>query len=161
MLSVLLCSIDSFLASLAIGLLGCTASNQRKFVLAFTACDWGATLSGISLHSDLAQTHRYGLSPFLTPIALAFVVSVVLACSRKCSTILFLLPVLFSFDNFIGGLLDGSSPIEQSPLIAGLVSGLLAWSGFAVARLAPALFSRRNACAASIGLTIPPLVLAK
>jgi len=160
MVSIFLCSIDSFLASLGIGLLGCSETSRRKFILAFAACDLSATLAGASLHSGLAQNHRGGLTPLLAPIVLASVAAAVLTYSREFPALFLWVPVLLSLDNFIGGLLDGSPHLVQSPLIAGVVSGSLAWSGFGLARVAAPLFSRRSTLVTSVSLMALAFVLA-
>jgi putative Mn2+ efflux pump MntP len=160
MVSIFLCSIDSFLASLGIGLLGCSETRRRKLILAFAACDLSATLAGASLHSCLAQYHRGGLIPLLAPIVLAGVAAAVLTYCRKSPALFLWVPALLSLDNFIGGLLDGSPHVVRSPLIAGLASGLLAWSGFGLARVAGPLFSRRSTLVTSVSLMTLAFVLA-
>src|SRR6267143_819942 len=103
MVSVLVCSIDSFLASLGIGLLGCSGSTRRKLILAFATFDFSATLAGLSLHSGLAQIDqpRGGLSAFLLTVVLVVVAAAVLAFSRRGQAALLWVPVLLCLDNFI------------------------------------------------------------
>jgi hypothetical protein len=156
MVSALLCSIDSFLASLGIGLLGCSEANRRTFIVAFAACDLSATLAAASLNSAVAQMHHGGLSIMLAPVVLAVVAAGMLANGRR---LFFWLPILLSLDNFFTALLEGSVHGAHSPLIAGLASGLLAWSGFAVAQVARPVFSRESALAAGAGLLILAFVL--
>jgi hypothetical protein len=159
MQSILLCSIDSFLASAGIGLLGCSETSRLRLIIAFVACDMSATLAGASFHSGLAQIDRGGFTSLLAPVLLAVVAAAVLAYSRKFHAVFLWVPVLLSLDNFLTGLLDGSAHVVQSPLIAGLASGLLAWSGFGVARLAGPLFSRRTGVVASVSMMILAFVL--
>jgi putative Mn2+ efflux pump MntP len=161
MASVLFCSFDSFLASLGIGLLGCSESIRRKLIVAFVAFDLSATLAGASLHSGLAQLDhlRGGLSAFLLTVVLSVVAVAALASSRRSQAALLWVPVLLCLDNFIAGLLGGSNQLPQSALIAGLASGLAAWAGFVMARHAAPLFSRRSAIVASVSLLILAFVL--
>src|SRR5260370_42428009 len=99
MVSALLCSIDSFLASLGIGLLGCSETTRRTFIVAFTVCDFSATLAAASLNSGVRQMHHGGLSLMLALVVLALVAAGVVAYSRELPAIFFWLPVLLSFDN--------------------------------------------------------------
>jgi putative Mn2+ efflux pump MntP len=159
---VLLCSFDSFLASLSIGLLGCPTSTRRKLILGFAAFDFSAIVAGASLHSGLAQIYHLlfdGLNTFLLTVALAFVAAAVLAYSRRGHAALLWVPVLLGLDNFIAGLHGGSNQLPQSALIAGLTSGLAAWAGFVTARHAAPLFSQRIAVVASVSVLILAFVL--
>ena len=153
MQSILLYSLDSFVAALGIGLLECSKTTRRKLILAFAACDLLATLAGASLHPTV-HIHRGGLAPFFVPVIMAMVAVAVLAYGRKLPARLMWIPVLLSFDNFLASLLDGSVHGPESSLIAGVFSGLLAWSGFEMARVAGSLFSHRVALVTSVGLTI-------
>jgi putative Mn2+ efflux pump MntP len=156
MATILLCSIDSFLASLGIGLLGCSETTRRKLILAFATFDLSATLVGASLHSLLAQIHQLpgGMNALLLTVVLAVAAVAVLASSRIGQAPLLWVPVLLCFDNFIAGLVGGSNALPQSALIAGLASGLAAWAGFVTARHAAPLFSRRIAVVASLSLLV-------
>jgi hypothetical protein len=162
MTSILICSFDSFLASLGIGLLGCSESSRRKLILAFAAFDFSATLAGTSLRLNLAQVHHLGggLVPDLFAVALTIVAGVVLAYSPRGRGALLLVPFLLSLDNFIAGLIGGSDQAPHSALIAGLASGLAAWAGFFAARDMSPLYSRRMAVVASASLLILAFVLA-
>jgi putative Mn2+ efflux pump MntP len=154
MQSILLYSLDSFMAALGIGLLECSKTTKRKLILAFAACDLLATLAGASLRPATVHIHHGGLAPFFVPVIMAMVAVAVLAYGRKSPAHLMWIPVLLSFDNFLAGLLDGSVHGPESSLIAGAFSGLLAWSGFETARVAGSLFSHRVALVTSVGLTI-------
>ena len=151
---ILLCSIDSFLAALGIGLLQPSESRNRQFILAFAACDLISTLAGLSLRSTLAHIPPSGSSLAFLSWFLAVAAAAALAYSRKLPGMLFWIPVLLSLDNFVAGLLDGSALAFQTPWIAALASGLLAAAGFALARVARPRFSRHCVSLASVGLMI-------
>lgn len=153
MQSILLYSLDSFIATLGIGLLECSRTTRRKLILAFAACDLLATLAGAFLRPATVHIHHGGLAPFF-PVIMAMVAVAVLSYGRKLPARLMWIPVLLSLDNFLAGLLDGSVHGPESSLIAGVFSGLLAWSGFEMARVAGSLFSHRVALVTSVGLTI-------
>jgi putative Mn2+ efflux pump MntP len=154
MQSILLYSLDSFMATLNIGLLECSKTTRRKLILAFGACDLLATLAGAFLRPATVHIHHGGLAPFFVPAIMAMVAVAVLAYGRKLPARLMWIPVLLSLDNFLAGLLDGSVQGPESSLIAGVFSGLLAWSGFEMARVARSLFSHQVALVTSVGLTI-------
>lgn len=158
MQSVLLYSLDSFLGAFGIGLLDRSETTRRKLILAFAGCDLCATLAGASLRTNVAHMHLGGLALFAAPLFTAAVAVAVLAYGRKLPARLVLIPVLLSLDNFFAGLSPASVHGVQSSLISGILSGLLAWSGFAVAQVVGPLLSRRGALVASVGLTIIALV---
>jgi putative Mn2+ efflux pump MntP len=152
MQSALLCSLDSLFASLGMGLLGCSDAIRRRLILAFTICDLTASFAGASLHFALPQIYRQGLHPFFIPLLLVVLASAALSFSRNRPSVYLCIPILLGLDNFLSGLLDGFGHLVQSPLIAGLFSALLAWLGFALARPATHLLSRRGALVASLCL---------
>jgi putative Mn2+ efflux pump MntP len=154
MQAIFLCSLDSFVAALGIGLIDCSKTTRRKVILAFAVCDLLATLAGASLRRASVHIHYDGLASFLVPFILSGVALAVLAYGRKLPTRLMWIPVLLSLDNFVAGLWDGSAHGPESAVIAGLFSGLLAWSGFVMARVAGSFFLYRVALATSAGLTI-------
>ena len=151
MQSILLCSIDSFLAALGIGLVERSESRKRQFIIAFAACDLISTVAGLTLRSTLTQLPQAGSGLVLAPLLLAVAASV-LAYSGKLPALLVSIPILLGFDNFVAGLLDGSVHAFPSPWISALASGLLAWAGFALARGTKPQFSRRCACLTGFGL---------
>jgi hypothetical protein len=161
MTSAVLCSFDSFLAALGIGLYGYPESSRRKLILAFAAFDFSATLTGIILHSALAQIYQVGglVRPFLITAVLGVAALAMMVCGRKSFGAFLWVPALLSVDNFIAGLVGGAVQAPTLALIAGLASGLAAWAGFVVARDLSPLFSRRIAVAASAGLLIFAFVL--
>ena len=83
-----------------------------------------------------------------------------LAFGQKGTGVFLCLPALLSVDNFITGLVGGSAQAPTIAMIAGVASGLAAWSGFVAARDLRSLFSRRLAVVASASLLILALVLA-
>jgi len=160
--SVLLCSLDSFLASLGIGLFGIHESKRRKLILAFAMFDFSATLAGVSLHVGLAQIHLLGggLRPFLITALLGVAVLAVLVYRRKDLGAFLWVPALLSLDNFIAGFGGAFTPAPNLALTAGLASGLAAWAGLVAALHLGPMFTRRFAIAASATLLILAFVLA-
>jgi hypothetical protein len=160
--SVLFCSLDSFLASLGIGLFGIHESRRRKLILAFAMFDFSATLAGVSLHAGMAQIHTLGvgLRPFLVTAVLGVGVLAALAYSRKDLGAFLWVPALLSLDNFIAGFVGAFTPAPSLALMAGLVSGLAAWAGLVTALHLGPMFTRRFAIAASATLLILAFVLA-
>jgi putative Mn2+ efflux pump MntP len=154
MQSVLLYSLDSFFGALGVGLLDRSATTRRKLIPAFAACDLIATLAGALFRNNLAHIHLDGLAFFTaSPLMVAAAVTV-MRYAQKLPAGLMWIPILLSLDNFFAGLSSTSIHGVQSSVFSGVLSGLLAWSGFAVAqRLGPVL-SRRDALLASVGLTI-------
>jgi putative Mn2+ efflux pump MntP len=152
--SILLYSLDSFVAALGVGLLECSKITKRKLILAFATCDWIATFAGASLRPAMAHLHSGALASFFVPMIIAVVALAVLTHGRQLPARLMWIPFLLSLDNFLAGLFDGSVHGLESSLIAGALSGLLAWSGFEMARVAGSFFSQRVALVASVGLTI-------
>ena len=161
MASVLLCSLDSFLASLGIGLFGIHESKRRKLILAFAMFDFSATLAGVFLRAGLAQIHLLGggLRPFLVTAVLGVALLAALVYCRKDLGAFLWVPALLSLDNFIAGFGGAFTPAPNLALTAGLASGLAAWAGLVAAlHLAP-MFTRRFAIAASATLLILAFVL--
>lgn len=143
MASVLFCSIDSFFVSLAIGLRSPSQSATRKFILAFAACDFIGTLAGVSLRPALERIAHGGPSFWLASTLLTALSALLLGLGCKTSKCFLGIPVLLALDNFLAGLSDGHA--FPSSWIAGLASGFLAWSGFALAQIIGQKFARRTA----------------
>lgn len=157
--SMLLYSVDSFVAALGIGLLGCARITRRKLILAFATCDLIAGLAGAALRPATAHIQEGGWAHLFVPVIMVVAAVAVLAYGRKSPAHLMWIPVLFSLDNFLAGLLGGPVHGLASSFAAGACSGLLAWSGFAMARVAGSRFSQRVALVASVGLTIIAFIL--
>jgi putative Mn2+ efflux pump MntP len=154
MQSALLYSLDSFFGALGIGLLDRSATTRRKLIPAFAACDLTATLAGAAFRANLTHIQVGGLALFTAPLFMVAVAVAVLTYAQKLPAGLMWIPILLSLDNFFAGLSSASIHGVQSSVIAGLLSALLAWTGFAVAqRLGPVL-SRRGALLTSVALTI-------
>jgi hypothetical protein len=161
MVSVFLCSVDSFLAALGIGIHGCSESGRRKLVVAFAACDFIATFAGTTIHSGLIQLFRVGAS--YVPLAVTVVVvfaAAVLVCNRRFSSIFLWVPALLGLDNFVAGLFGGPAHITPAPWMAGIASGLAALAGFYGAKNARPVLSQRSTVAATFGLLSVALLLA-
>ena len=154
MQSVLLYSLDSFFGALGIGLLDRSATTRRKLIPAFAACDLIATLAGAAFRTNLTHIHLGGLALFTAPLLMVAATVAVLTYAQKLPAGLMWIPILLSLDNFFAGLSSASIHGIQSSLISGLFSGLLAWSGFAVAQGLGSALSRRGALLASVGLAI-------
>jgi hypothetical protein len=154
MQSVLLYSLDSFFGALGIGLLDRSETTRRKLIPAFAACDLIATLAGGFFRTNVTQIHLGGLALFTAPLFMAAAAVAVLAYAQKLPARLVCIPVVLSLDNFLAGLSGASIHGVQSSVISGLLSGLLAWSGFAAAQALGPAFSRRVALLTSFGLTI-------
>jgi putative Mn2+ efflux pump MntP len=148
--SILLCSIDSFLAAAGIGLLEWSETKRRKLILAFAMFDLIATFAGLYLRTGSTQID---VTPLVAFAALALFALVTPVYRRRLPGAIFWIPALLSLDNLIAGWL-GESSIAQSPLSAGLCSGLLAWAGFEVARMAKPLVRPRSALLAGISLMV-------
>jgi hypothetical protein len=157
MQSVLLYSLDSFWGALGIGLLDRSATTRRKLIPAFAACDLIATLAGAALRTNLTHIHLGGLALFTAPLLMAAAAVGALTYAQKLPAGLMWIPILLSLDNLFAGL-SSSAHNVQSSAISGLLSGLLAWSGFAVAQGLGPVLSRRDALLASVGLTIVAFV---
>jgi hypothetical protein len=93
-----------------------------------------------------------GLGLTLASLLFGGIAIAVMASSKRFRGILFAIPILLSLDNFLTGLLDGSIQTLPSTLFAGVASGLLAWSGFAVASVVGTQFSRARAFGVSVAL---------
>jgi hypothetical protein len=159
MQSVLLYSLDSFFGAVGIGLLDRSETTRQRLIPAFAACDLIATFSGASFRTNLAHTHLGGLTVFTVALFMAAVAIAVLTYAQKLPGRLVWIPVLLSLDNFFAGLSPASVHGIQSSLMSGLLSGLLAWSGFAVAKDLDPVLSRRCALLASVGLMIIAFVV--
>jgi hypothetical protein len=160
MFSALLCSVDSLLASLGIGLWGGAKISRRKLILAFAMCDAGAALAGAAMHSAMAPTHRSGATSSLLTILLAVVAIAVFLWSRQFPARFLWMPALLGVDNLFASFLDGTAQTGPYLIVAGLSSGVAAWAGFAVAQLAGPVLSRRSAAVAGACLFIFALFLA-
>lgn len=152
MLSMLLCSLDSFLASLGIGLIESSAINRRRFIAAFALCDWLGTFAGAAVRLGTAHLRPGGLGLTLASLLFGGIAIGVMASSKRFRGIVFAIPILLSLDNLLTGLLDGSIQTLPSTSVAGVASGLLAWSGFTVSRVVRTQLSRPRAFGVSVAL---------
>ena len=131
--SIFLCSLDSFLVSLAIGLLDRSQVDRQKLIASFAAFDLLGTFLGLSLRSLVSVSPASSVAAVLISISFAAIATAILGYARRVPALLLWLPFLLSADNFLAGLLDGRG--VPSPWLAGPASALLAWSGFAAAHL--------------------------
>jgi putative Mn2+ efflux pump MntP len=159
MLTALVCSLDSFFASLGLGLFGCAGKLRRQLVVAFLVCDAAATLCGVFLRPWLLKpVISAGL--LLPLLASAFAVTTIVF-GRKSLGVLFWVPLLLSVDNFLASLGGGPARTSTSLWLVAVLSGFFAWAGFETARVASPLFSPRNALLAGAAATILAFTLAQ
>ncbi len=160
MFSVLFCSVDSLVASLGIGLWGGPEISRRKWIVAFAMCDAGATLAGLATRSSMLQIHRYGPTASVFTILLAIATAIVFLWRSPSSARFLWVPALLGLDNFFASCLAGNAQTWPYLIVVGLASGVAAWIGFAMARQAGALLTRRSALVASACLLLFALFLA-
>src|SRR5215469_12704303 len=83
MLSILFCSLDSFLASLGIGLIESSAINRRRFIAAFALCDWLGTLVGAAVRLGTPHLRPGGLGLTLASLFFGGIAVAVMASSKR------------------------------------------------------------------------------
>src|SRR5215469_15196638 len=89
MLSILFCSLDSFLASLGIGLIESSAINRRRFIAAFALCDWLGTLVGAAVRLGTPHLRPGGLGLTLASLFFGGIAVAVMASSKRFRGIVF------------------------------------------------------------------------
>jgi hypothetical protein len=88
-------------------------------------------------------------------LSLAGIVALLmLLFARTKPLMLWSLPILLGFDNLFYGVLDTSTGIVSLSLYSALVSGLLAYGGFVVARNVRSMLPRPIATATAIILVV-------
>lgn len=119
LISVVNFGFDSFLAGVTIGSHALSWRHKVRFALAFGACDSAATLAGS------VWPHRLPEVPVLAVYLLcAFFFARAVRSNRA---LLYVLPVLFSVDNFFGG-----NPASTAPAL-GFGSAVMVLLGLSVA----------------------------
>lgn len=119
LISIVNFGFDSFLAGVAIGLCALSWRHNVRLALAFGACDTAATLAG-------------SMWPHRLPEVPALAIYLICACLfvraiRSNRVLLYVLPVLFSVDNFFGG-----DPASMAPTL-GFGSTVMVLLGLSVA----------------------------
>jgi len=137
----LACSLDSFLATAAIGLAGCPNTHNRRIILAFVACDTAATILRGSLPIEFTP---------LTVALVLFAALIIGSCARQPPAMYMVLPLLLSLDNLI--VADPTVDLGALALMSGVFSGLAALFGFLVGRRAARMFSETAAKFATLAL---------
>ncbi len=151
MYPVIWCSIDSFLAALAIGLVGRQRTRSYGLIAGFALCDGisyalGRGIRVLPVSHAIAELNPLGVSLFLAGI----VALLMLSFARTRPSMLWSLPVLLGLDNLLYGVADPSSGILQVSLTSVLVSGALACAGFFVSRNVRSLLPRPIATATAL-----------
>jgi hypothetical protein len=135
MYPVILCSIDSFLAALAIGLIGRQRVRSYGLIAGFALCDGISYILGRGIRVSPVSHVVAGLNPLTMSLCLAGIVAVLmLLFARTRPSVLWSVPLLLGLDNLLYGVLDTSGGIASLSFSSALVSGLLAYAGFVAAR---------------------------
>lgn len=151
MYPVILCSIDSFLAALAIGLVGRQRVRSFGFIAGFALCDGISYALGRGIRVSPVSHVFTGLNPLTTSLCLAGIVAVLmLLFARTRPSVLWSVPLLLGLDNLLYGVLDTSGGIVALSFSSALVSGLLAYAGFFVARNVGSVLPRPVATATAL-----------
>ena len=164
---LLFLSLDSLIASFALGLLGSPSQHKRQMCLLFGLCDGLATLIGTNLGFASVLTtgssHSW-IVPVITCIWILIVACVIVrVLGRKPNSVfvLSLVPFVLAIDNLLaGGVASGSSlPTALAPVAAALLSTAFAWAGYATAALLEHRIWRALAVGLGVsGLLLPPIL---
>jgi hypothetical protein len=151
MYPVIWCSIDSFLAALAIGLVARQRARSYGLIAGFAVCDGisyalGRGIRVLPLSHAIAELNPLGVSLFLAGL----VALLMLLFARTRPSILWSLPMLLGLDNLLYGVADTSSGILQLSLLSAVVSGALAYAGFVVSRNVRSLLPQPIATATAL-----------
>jgi hypothetical protein len=135
MYPVIWCSIDSFLAALAIGLVGRQRAQSYGLIAGFALCDGISYALGRGIRVSPVSHAIAELNPLTMNLFLAGIVALLmLLFARTKPLVLWSLPLLLGVDNLLYGVFDTSNGILQLSFSSALVSGVLAYAGFVVAR---------------------------
>jgi hypothetical protein len=151
MYPIIWCSIDSFLAALAIGLVGLRGVRSYGLIAGFALCDGISYALGRGTRVSPVSHLIAELNPFTMSLVLAgIVVLLMLLFARTKPPVLWSLPILLGLDNLLYGVLDTSNGIVSLSIYSALVSGLLAYAGFVVAKNVRSKLPRPVAMATAI-----------
>ena len=153
MYPVIWCSIDSFLAALAIGLVGRQRGRSHGLIAGFALCDGISYALGRGIRVLPVSQVIAELNPLTISLSLAGIVALLmLLFARTKPSVLWSLPLLLGLDNLFYGVLDTSNGIVFLSFSSALVSGLLAYAGFVAARNVRSLLPRPIATATALVL---------
>jgi hypothetical protein len=151
MYPVIWCSIDSFLAALAIGLVGRQRVRSYGLIAGFAICDGISYALGRGIRVLPVSQVIAELNPLTISLSLAGIVALLmLLFARTKPSVLWSLPMLLGLDNLFYGVLDTSNGIVSLSFSSALVSGLLAYAGFVAARNVRSVLPRPVATATAI-----------
>jgi len=154
---MLLCSIDSFVAAIAMGFFAAEKTTRIRLALMFAVCDGTASFAGASLRASAAWPAFGRLSFISFAMTLAFTAVVfTYYLARKRPFLLWGLPILLSIDNFASGWFDPSFLSATSLVFGGLLSGLFALGGFGLASYVEARLPRRLVFLSGLVLIVMP-----
>jgi hypothetical protein len=153
MYPIIWCSIDSFLAALAIGLVGRQRVRWYGLIAGFALCDGISYALGRGIRVSPVSHLIAELNPLTMSLSLAGIVALLmLLFARTKPSVLWSLPLLLGLDNLFYGVLDTSNGIVSLSFSSALVSGLLAYGGFVAARNVRSVLPRPIATATAIVL---------
>jgi hypothetical protein len=151
MYPIIWCSIDSFLAALAIGLVSRQMVRSYGLIAGFALCDGVSYALGRGTRVPPVSHLIAELNPLAMSLSLAGIVALLmLLFARTKQSVLWSVPILLGLDNLFYGVLDTSTGIVSLSLYSALVSGLLAYGGFVVARNVRSILPRPVATAIAI-----------
>jgi hypothetical protein len=151
MYPIIWCSIDSFLAALAIGLVGRQRVRSYGLIACFALCDGISYALGRGIRVSPVSHVIAGMNPLTMGLSLAGIVALLmLLFARTKPSVLWSLPLLLGLDNLFYGVLDTSNGIVSLSFSSALISGLLACAGFVVARNVRSVLPRPIATATAI-----------
>jgi hypothetical protein len=151
MYPVIWCSIDSFLAALAIGLVGRQRVRSYDLIAGFALCDGISYALGRGIRVSTVSHVIGELNSLTMSLSLAGIVALLmLLFARTKPSVLWSLPLLLGLDNLFYGALDTSGGIVSLSFLSALVSGLLAYAGFVVSRNVRSILPRPIATATAL-----------
>jgi hypothetical protein len=121
--------VDGFVACAAIGLLGKAIGQPIPFVAWFGVCDGLGLLTGHAIRLSPAWSAAW--EPAMAALWMIVAALLIVARSRP---LLFLLPVLLAFDNFLAGASATPAAAPLDAVLAGVASATLAAAGLMAGR---------------------------
>jgi len=136
-------SVDSFLAALALGMLVPSLPRVRILCILFGVCDSLATAAGAHVRTDAIFAQHSTVNWLIPALILAWVLFAALLSWSIARRGLALgswhlwLPVILSLDNLFIGRAASSAHLSgvAAPILAGVMSTLLALAGVEIAKL--------------------------
>ncbi len=119
--------VDGFVACAAIGLVGGVIGRPLPFVAWFGVCDGLGLLAGHAMHLSpvWGAVSEPAMAALWTMLALLLIVS-------RSRPLLFLLPVLLAFDNFLAGAAGTQPVLLLDVVLTCLTSAMLAAAGLVI-----------------------------